>query len=69
MQKHSFVLFILSWFNYNISAVFLLFYFTDDLVSEKNGETQNNITIDKILLLYYTNNSVIFMRIFALNKK
>ena len=51
MQKHSFVLFILSWFNYNISAVFLLFYFTDDLVSEKNGETQNNITIDKILLL------------------
>ncbi len=25
---------------YNISAVFLLFYFADDLVSEKNGETQ-----------------------------
>ena len=24
---------------YNISAVFLLFYFADDLVSEKNGET------------------------------
>ena len=42
MQKHSFVLFILSWFNYNISAVFLLFYFADDLVSEKNGETQND---------------------------
>ena len=40
MQKHSFVLFVLSWFNYNISAVFLLFYFADDLVSQKNGETQ-----------------------------
>ena len=25
---------------YNISAVFLLFYFADDLFSEKNGETQ-----------------------------
>lgn len=40
MQTHSFVLFVLSRFNYNISAVFLLFYFADDLVSQKNGETQ-----------------------------
>ena len=46
MQKHSFVLFILSWFNYNISAVFFLFYFTDDLVSEKNGEIQKKKYID-----------------------
>ena len=42
MQKHSFVLFILSRFNYNISAVFLLFYFADDLVSEKMGKLKIN---------------------------
>ena len=53
MQKHSFVLFILSWFNYNISAVFLLFYFVDDLVSEKNGETQISIEIEFINQMVY----------------
>jgi len=49
MQKHSIVLFILSCFNYNISAVFLLFYFADDLVSEKMGKLKREQGIDKIL--------------------
>ena len=51
MQTHSFVLFVLSRFNYNISAMFLLFYFVDDLVSQKNGETQN-FCILQILFAY-----------------
>ena len=58
MQTHSFVLFVLSRFNYNISAVFLLFYFADDLVSQKNGETQNNIIYTIAVCVLDTNSKI-----------